>query len=84
MTATHETPMSLFSHNKCGKVTTIKHCMEAGLIFYFTFYLFGGCVHTQPYGPAGEPETRGAGTVSCQCGETFLQNIIRHAPKNSF
>ena len=44
MTATHETPMSLFSHNKCGKVTTIKHCMEAGLIFYFTFYLFGGCV----------------------------------------
>jgi len=50
MTATHETPMSLFSHNKCGKVTTIKHCMEAGLIFYFTFYLFGGAYTPNPTG----------------------------------
>jgi len=33
--------MSLFSHNKCGKK------LGAGLIFYFTFYLFGGCVRTQ-------------------------------------
>jgi len=50
MTATHETPMSLFSHNKCGKVTTIKRCMEAGLIFYFTFYLFGGAYTPNPTG----------------------------------
>ena len=49
MTSTHETPMSLFSHNKCGKK------LGAGLIFYFTFYSFGGAYAPNPppsYGPA--------------------------------
>jgi len=40
MTSTHETPMSLFSHNKCGKIA-IEH-WELDLFFYFTFYLFRG------------------------------------------
>jgi len=43
MTSTHEKPMSLFSHNKCGKIT-IKHWE---LDLFFTFYFFGGCVRTQ-------------------------------------
>ena len=47
MTPTHETPMSLFSHNKCGKIT-IKH-WELDF-FYFTFYLLGGA-----YAPNAPP-----------------------------
>jgi len=51
--------MSLFSHNKCGKIT-IKH-WELDLFFNFTFYLFGGggacapngalATHLPAYGP---------------------------------
>jgi len=52
MTPTHETPMSLFSHNKCGKIT-IKH-WELDF-FYFTFYLLGGCVYAPNAPPAYGP-----------------------------
>ena len=37
MTSTYETPMSLFSHNKCGKIT-IKH-WELNLGAYYLFYI---------------------------------------------
>ena len=49
MTSTHETPMSLFSHNKCGKIT-IKR-WELDLFLNFKFYLFGGGVRTHPTHP---------------------------------
>jgi len=48
--------MSLFSHNKCGKIT-IKY-WELDIFFYFTFYLFGGA-----YAPNAPPPAYGP--VAC-------------------
>ena len=53
MTSTHETPMSLFSHNKCGKIT-IKHCELDFFILHFT-YLEGSA-----YAPNAPPAYRPA------------------------
>ena len=50
MTSTQETQMSLYSHNKCGKIT-IKH-WELDLFFNFIFYfIWRGGVHTHPTHP---------------------------------
>ena len=48
MTPTHETPMSLFSHNKCGKIT-IKH-WELDL-FFILHFIYLGVVRTHPTHP---------------------------------
>jgi len=44
--------MSLFSHNKCEKIT-VKH-RELDLFFYFAYYLFGGA-YAPNAPPAYEP-----------------------------
>jgi len=44
-------------------------------IFYFTFYLFGGCVHTQrtppAYGPASDKVIGVSRPPVLDCGTTF-------------
>jgi len=61
---THETPVSLFSHNECDK-KTIKH-WELDLFFIIHFTYLGVRTHpTHPRPPAYGPETDGQTTLQC-------------------
>ena len=61
MTSTHETPVSLFGHNKCGKIT-VKHWeLDLFLILHFTYLGVYAPGHPPAYGPGSNntyPGTR--------------------------
>ena len=89
MTSTHETPMSLFSHNKCGTIT-IKH-WELDLFFVLHFTYLGEGVRThKTYSPlptgllidsGGRAQARSAATGPQHGAQQQMRAVRRRQPR---